>query len=606
MTDRPTKKWPAQIAVDALKREGVTTIFGITGGHISPFQDYAYIGGLEVFHVRHEQAAAHAADGYARITGDVGVCYATAGPGMTNLVTGLHMAYLARSPVVAFIGGHKRSEEGRSGTNQEADVKGVLGSVTKSVKTLTSPEQMDLFIRQAFREARTYPYGPVAIELPLDVYNHAPVAVEDQTAFLVDGHPGRPPRQAVGAETVAKVVDALRSSERPLLLAGDGVHWDGAGQVLREVVEQAEVPVAMRRLARGALDHDHRLVLPPGLRKRAIERADLIVVLGMNMDYFEGFGDWETAAHVVQVTRHPSEVALGLRTEIEVTADSRSFLEALLASTSLEVSPDARDARQQWNGTWSERAAAWRAEREEVASSHSHQQPIHPASFARELALAVPPDVPVLLDGFTAAGHLVDHMRTRGTGNLLDAGLSAAFGHGVGMAIGASAARGSRVVSVLGDGGVGVGGGDIETAARYGVPVVFVIYNNGSLGGGLETYAYGPDFSLLGEKARGGMNVTPEVRYDEMFGLLGLHHALVREVHELGPALKEALEHDGPSVINVIADRHAQPALFETYHSRDMFWHLPIDAVQEQARARHHEHYYPKYHGGRTVSDDLR
>lgn len=161
------------------------------------------------------------------------------------------------------------------------------------------------------------------------------------------------------------------------------------------------------------------------------------------------------------------------------------------------------------------------------------------------------------------------------------------------------------VVSVLGDGGVGLGGGDIETAVRYGVPVVYFIYNNSALCGGLEDFAYGKDYSVLGDTARGGYNVTQNVAYEQMFAPLGVHTELVTTADQVGPALQRALDSGRTAVINVIADRDVQPGLYQTAHAGVMFWHLPQDTVGEQARRRHHETLYPRAHGGATISQDM-
>ena len=598
------KFWPGELAVAALQREGVTTMFGLMGGHINAVVDQAYRAGIDVFQVRHEQAAIHAADGYARTTRRPGVCFATAGPGMTNIVTGLHMSYVARTPVVALLGGHKLFEEGRGGTAQEADARSVLNSVTKWTKRATLPEQADLYIRQAFRDAMTYPYGPVAIEFPLDRFNFEPMDPADQIGYLDGPSLGAPPAVAGDPPAVQRAYELLSQAKRPLILGGDGVHWDNAGAELQTFAEMLGIPVSLRRHARGAVPESHPLVLPTGLRKAAIEQADVVLILGLNLDYFESFGDWRTDARFIQVSRHPSEIAVNIRTAVEVTADQKSFLGQLIRhAEAAEANPDTAKS---WADELKNRTEAYRIQRAEETDALRDNERIHPRVFADELIKALPKDVPLVLDSFTASGYLAQYLEPAISGTVMDAGLNAAFGHGVGMAIGASVARGFKpVVSVLGDGGIGLGGGDIETAVRYKIPAIFFVYNNSALCGGLEEYAYGPNYAVLGENAGSGYNVTLDVRYDEMYATLGIHTELVTKPTEIGEALKRALDSGGPAVINVFADRNVQPGLYETTHARDMFWHLPADEVEAPARKRHHEQLYPRYHGGNELADDL-
>lgn len=598
-------QWPAEQVVEALQREGVTAMFGIFGGHISSIQDYAYRAGIDVLQMRHEQAAVHAADGYARATRGPGVCFATAGPGMTNTVTAMHMAYVNRTPVVLLLGGHKVREEGRD-TMQEADAASILGSVTKSFRRVTVPEQADLYVRMAFREAMTYPYGPVAIEFPSDLFNDLPISPASRIGWPGDDvHLGPPPPVAGDPQGVAKAFAALSTAERPLIIAGDGVHWDDAGHELRELVEGLSVPLSMRRHGRGAVSEDHPLVIPAPARKRALENADVVMLLGLHLSYLEGFGDWRTAARFIQVSRHPSEIGVNLPTLVEITADQTTFLRQMNALAA-DLPPNVQAPAVPWADACRADVEQWRSSRDAGVRELVDCSVIHPVVLASELSRLVPDDVPVILDSFTASGFLAEFLQPRASGRVMDAGLSAAFGHGVGMALGASmAADAGPVLSVLGDGGVGLGGGDIETAARYGLPVVFVISNNGALGSGMEDYAYGPGYSILGPKARGGFNLTPDVRYDQMFAPLGCHTEHVTSIDELEGALSRSFESGLPAVINVVTDRDAQPGLYETVHARQMFWHLPVDEVMEPARRRHHETLFPRFHSGMTLSEAL-
>jgi acetolactate synthase-1/2/3 large subunit len=595
-----TYAWGGEIAAEALLREGVTCMFGLTAGHMQAIQDFAYRRGIDVFQVRHEQAGAFAADAYARVSRRPGVCFATAGPGMLNMATGLHMAYLAGSPVVALLGGHKVKESDRH-TLQEADAASVLGSITKWTRRCHSPDQIGFYIRKAFRDAMTPPYGPVAIEFPLDATNWEPVDRAGQVAYVEgewrhSGAPAVPP----DPNLLRCAVDALSASRRPLLIAGDGVHWDDSGDLLRQVAERYGMPVNLRRLARGAVNEHSPRVLPSAIRKPFIEDADLIVLLGLDVGYFESFGAWRTNARFIQVNRAPEQIALNLPTAVELQADTRSFLTALLNS-------DAGSPRN--TTTWLDRVAEQRAvlaeRRAEAAASHDAERPVHPGTIARQLCALMPPGIPVVLDSFTASAFLSAEVELTASGQLLDSGLSAAIGHGVGMGIGASVATGSGPVLVMmGDGGMGIGGGDVETAVRLGLPVLYVIYNNSTFCAGMEKYCYGKDFRALGPTARGGWNLTPDIRYDKMYAPLGCHTENVDQPEQLSGAIDRALGSGKTSVINIMGSRDVVHPLYDTAYAKEMFWHLPPAEIEEPARRRHIDHHYPMFHGGSSVVEE--
>lgn len=595
------RKWPAQLAVEALQAEGVTRMFGLLGGHIQPLMEFAYRAGIDVFQFRHEQAAAHAADAWARLRGEVGVVFGTAGPGMTNLVTGIHLAEMARTPLVVLLGGHKEFEADR-GSMQEADAEAVLGSVTKWTRRIDVPEKANYYIRKAFRDAMTPPYGPVALEFPVDTFNWEPIDPAEQIGYRAGPwRAGPAPRVHPDPHGVDETVRLLEAAQRPLVIAGDGVHWDGAADALDAFARASGVPVNLRRHARGALGPDHPNLVPAGMRKQLIEAADLLLIVGARLDYLEMFGEWRTDAKVVQATRDPGDVALSLPTDVELTADATSLFEVLAA----RVNAGGSDERAAWLGQLGEGRERLRAGHAEAASAVADNERIHPAAFAHELTQTVPADVPIILDSFTASQFLAEQLEPVGTGRAMDAGRNAAFGHGVGMAIGAAMAVDGPVVSVLGDGGIGLGGGDIEVAARYGVPAVFVIYNNSALCGGLEEFSHGPGFAALGPKARGGYNVSQDVAYEEMYAPLGCHVERVEHLKELGPALERALASGVPAVVNVLADRDVPLPIYSSRHFKEMFWHLPVEDLQPAAKERHVDVHYPRYHDGAALEADV-
>lgn len=590
-----SKLWAGQIAARALKAEGVETMFGLLGGHIQSLMDHSYREGIDVFQMRHEQAAVHAADAYARLKRRPGVCFGTAGPGMLNMLTGIHMAYVSRTPLVCLFGGSKEKEAHR-GTMQEAYAAEVCRSITKWTIRVTDPELTGHFIRKAFRDAMTPPYGPVGIEFPIDTFNWEPLEASSQISY----HPGAwlseaaAPTRADPAQ-IARVAEAVKRAERPLVIAGEGVYWAHAEAELREFVERYELPFNLRRLARGAIEENHRLALAAGARKDILREADLVIVIGLNIGYLEGFGDWKSPARFIQINSYAGDVLPSLPTRFELIGSPKGILTQL--GEALASAPERSPARTAWLERVGQAQRKFEALLETEIARTRDDRPIHPRLLGKVVSDFVGADTSIILDSFTSSGYFLDQFRAQRGGQLLDAGLSAAFGHGVGMGIGAQMARpGTPVLAMMGDGGIGLGGGDIETAVRYGQPAVYLIYNDSTYCAGLERYAYGKDFRVLGPKARGGFNLTPDVRYDLMFATLGCHGEHVERPEDIRPALERAFDSGKTAVVNVIGTRDVPHPLYDSLNAKEMFWHLPAGEVEEPARRRHHEGFYPRMH----------
>lgn len=595
------KLWPAEIAVKALLSEGVDTMFGLMGGHIQPIQDHAYRAGIKVVQVRHEQAAAYAADGYARVTRKPGVCFGTAGPGMLNMVAGIHMGYVSRTPMVCLFGGHKERESHR-GSMQEAYAADVCRSLTKWTVRVTEPEMASYFIRKAFRDAMTPPFGPVGIEFPIDKFNWEQIEESDQVAYRPGAwRSGEAARTATEPAFAARAMDLLLKAKRPLIIGGEGLHWSEAEGALMQLVERARIPFSLRRLGRGAIAEDHPMAVSGGARKDVLENADVVLLVGLQVGYLESFGQWKTGARFIQLQNCAEDVLPTLPTELELVGDPKAIIEQMLASMSGSgVSAD--------RGPWLEKAALVQKQfvdrLEASAQESSHDAPIHPRWLAKVVSDFVSPETTLVFDSFTSSTFLGEQLRAKRGGQVLDAGLSAAFGHGVGMAIGAQLGRpGKPVLAMMGDGGIGLGGGDIETAVRYGLPIVFLVYNDSTYCAGLEQYCYGENFRVLGPQAQNGFRLTENVRYDQMYATLGCHAEHVERPQDIVPALQRAFASGKTAVINLVGTRNVRHPLYDSANAREMFWHLPADEVEEPARKRHHEIYYPKYHGGRQIGE---
>lgn len=594
------KLWPAEIAVKALQAEGVDTMFGLMGGHIQPIQDHAYRAGIQVVQVRHEQAAAYAADGYARVTRRPGVCFGTAGPGMLNMVAGIHMAHVSRTPMVCLFGGHKERESHR-GSMQEAYAAEVCRSFTKWTVRVTEPEMTSHFIRKAFRDAMTPPFGPVGIEFPIDKFNWEPIEESAQVAYRHGSWRAGPAAAAATDPAVARrAMEMLAQAERPLVIGGEGIYWSHAEGPLRALVESQGIPFNLRRLGRGGIPEDHPLSVSGGARKDLLADADVVLMVGLQAGYLESFGEWRTGARFIQLQTCAEDVLPTLPTELEIVGNPAMVLQQMLESGG--GSPSRAATR----GAWRDRASTLQSGfLERLGRDHEavcQDSPIHPRLLSKVVADFVTPEFNVVFDSFTSSTFLGEQLLAKRSGQVLDAGLSAAFGHGVGMGIGAQMGRpGAPILAMMGDGGIGLGGGDIETAIRYGLPVVFLVYNDSTYCAGLEQYCYGENFRALGPNAHSGFRLTQDVRYDQMYATLGCHTEHVTGPEEIEPALRRSFDSGKTAVINLVGTRNVRHPLYESANAREMFWHLPADAVEAPARQRHHEYFYPKFHNGERL-----
>jgi acetolactate synthase-1/2/3 large subunit len=597
-----TKKWPAELAVKALQEEGVETMFGLLGGHIQPIMDCAYRAGIKIVMVRHEQAAVHAADGYARLMKRPGVCFGTGGPGMLNMVNGIHMAYVSRTPMVCLFGGHKEKESHR-GAAQEAYAAEVCKSITKWTVRITEPEMASYFIRKAFKDAMTPPYGPVGLEFPLDTFNFEPIEPSSQVAYIAGPWREEPPaRPATDPAYARRAIELLTAAKRPLILAGEGVHWSSAGPQLQALAERLQIPFNIRRLGRGAIPENHALAISGGARKQVLGEADLVLLVGLNVGYLESFGEWKTNAKFIQLQSAGEDVLPSLPTKLEMVADPGMALEQMLATIDPDQVIDAG------RSAWTARAKAAQDKFVEQLANEalkvSQDAPIHPRWLAKVVSDLASSNTTLIFDSFTASTFLGEQLLAKQSAQVLDSGLNAAFGHGIGMAIGAKLARpNDRVLAMMGDAGIGLGGGDIETAIRYDVPVVYLVYNDSAFCAGIEEYCYGENFRVLGPEGYKGYRLTQDVRYDLMNAPLGCYVEHVEDPADIAAAVERAFASGKPSVINLIGSRHVQHPLYNTSTAREFFWHLPADEVEEPVRKQHHEFHYPKFHNGKQIGE---
>ncbi len=518
----------------ALRAEGVDTVFVLTGGHILPMIDGCVDEGIRVVDVRHEQAAAHAADAYARLTGRLGVVLATAGPGVTDTITGIANAWFANSPVLLIGGRHLSTEDLRGGL-QEMDHPRMFHSITQWAATAHETSRLPEYIATAARRAFSGRGGPVFVDIPWDV--QAGMIEEDAIGWPSGYRANRP--AGLDDETLAEVVDHLDRAERPVVFAGTGYRWSRYRDpidALNGLVDALQAPVYLNSLARGSLRWDHPL-LGNRARSDALRRADVVLALGVDWDFRTGFGGKvATDAAVIQIDAEPSRVGWNRPAEVGVVADPG----AVAAQLADRVGSGSRS---EWLTEIKGIERHKQVAADELASIDGG--PVHPERFAREVAEFFGDDAIVAADGGDIVSTTAKWLRTSRPGGLLDPGPFGCLGVGAPFALAAKATEpDSRVGIVYGDGSFGFNGMEYDSLIRHDLPVVGVVGNDGAWNNikAIHRMLY-PERLVASD-----LGVR---RYDLMVEGLGGYGEFVEDAAELRPALERAQDSGVPALVNV-------------------------------------------------------
>jgi acetolactate synthase-1/2/3 large subunit len=523
-----------------LKQAGVNHLFTLCGGHILPIYDGCITEGIQVVDMRHEQACAHAADAYARLTRNIGVAVVTAGPGVTDAVTGVANAHSARSPMLLIGGAAPQGLRGL-GSLQEVEQVDLFRPITKGAWSVVDTRQIPEVLTTAIRTALTGRPGPVFVEIPVDLLLNA---VEDRLAPIPTRYMHRRPL-APDAEAVQELADLLVHSERPVIMAGGGVYWDDAAKDLVAFAEAAGIPVFMNGAGRGCLPSDHPNAFAHS-RGFALGQADLVLVLGTPLDFRLGYGrppSFAERAQVVMVDCDPVEIgrnrplALGLAAHIGLTL--RQALEALPRGLGVRFEP------------WREAVRKKEAEAQArlMAERLSDAVPISHYRMAHEIAAVVDAGTTVVGDGGDVVGCASKIVPLHRPGQWLDPGPFGCLGVGPSFAIAAKLLRpAERVLMIAGDGAFGLNGMEMETAVRFNLPMTVIIGNDGGWG-----QIRNPQLSFFGAE-RAVATSLPFTCYERMVEALGGKGIHVTEPGQIRPALEKALGSGEVYCINVILD----------------------------------------------------
>lgn len=597
---------PGDRAAEALKEQGAEYAFGVHGGHFWPLLDAVSNAGIKLVTFHHEQSGVYAAEAYSRVARKVGVAYATTGPGTGNIVSAVQQAYLNCSPLVLLLSGHNMWDD-MTYTLQECYAEDLLKSITKWTKHMRFTYEWKGFIAKAFKDAQAWPKGPVGLEFPIDLFLDAILPAPSYAATMYLGPDGHYAPRWRGDETtepmtsggdpklIEKAVRLIYEAKSPLIYAADGVHWSDGGRALQEFCEMAQVPVCTRRIARGAIPETHRLHLMFGTAKNIAAESDLVIPIGMKVGTFDGHGaNWsrciqinESAAHIWHYLKN---------TEVAIVGTPAVVLQQMIdCAKSLKLKPSAERKE------WAQKLAQQQMENTQGVAARAEKYKSHKPIHFGYLAKVVWDTCEelyggmnrVVMDGYTISSFAPSIIRCRYSGQYIDCGEQSGVGHGVGMAIGAAfadpEAHKRPVVVFMGDSGMGLAGYDAETAARYKLPIVYVVTNNNGWFTGMKYLSYGKNWEALGEQDRPlGHEFTPELRYDKISEWMGCHGEYVTEPGQIKSAMKRAFkaaEGGKPAVVNVMVDPSINNRECYTIIYTILWGHVPWDKLPKKGKA---------------------
>ena len=525
-----------RLAAQAISAEGVDTIFTLCGGHVMPIYEGCRLEGVSVIDVRHEQAAAHAAEAWGRMRRACGVAVATAGPGVTGTVTAVANCAVAQTPLVV-IGGARPLVQAEQGALQELDQLSIFKPLTKWSAVCGRTERIPEYVSTAFRHALALPRGPVYLELPMDVLfdeaSPAPAAPSRSRA-----RPFGDPKEMM------KAADLLSRAERPFVVAGSAIWWDGAWKQLRSFVENGRLPVVLQGSARGALPPDHELLFRHA-RGAGLAAADVVCVVGTGLDFRLRFGRALEDKALVHVHADATELGHNRAPDASIVADCAAALGILADGVRAPA-----DGRAPWLATLREAESSWWDKHR--AEIDSDAAPIHHYRLGAELDRVLDPGTVVIGDGGDVVAAVSRVLRIHRPGHWLDPGPFGCLGVGPPYAIGVRAAEPqTQVVVVAGDGSLGLNGFELDTLARFEMPAVFVVGNDAGWG---EIRI--PQIGMYGEQGEVATRLAP-TPYERLVDVFGGHAERVERPEELAPALDRALGSGEVAVVNVMLDPDA-------------------------------------------------
>ncbi len=534
-----------EMVARVLETAGVRELFTLHGGHLDPILEACDRHGFRIIDVRHEQAAGHMADGWARTTGRVGVCAVTAGPGTTDAVTAVANAYLDCVPMLV-LGGRSPLLDDETLPLQGMPQLEMMRPITKWSRTVYHTQRIPDLTAMALRQATTGRPGPVYLELPIDVLFGG--LEEERVSWPQQFIPQAPP--AARPEAVEQALELLGSAQRPVIMAGGGIWFAGAPAELREFAEITDIPVFAGTKARGSLPEDGPLgfngfgLMVSSLVRDQAGPPDLILILGARLGMFTGGrrSIIPPESKIIQVDIEPEEIGRNRDIQLGIAGDCREVLRQMITAAKARSWPS--------RGAWLETLNAAAAARAQAFAHVLAEDtvPIHPHRLAHSIAGFLKDDAIVVADGGEAADWIGSALQLQQPGCFLSHGYLGCLG--VGLPFGAAAKLAfpdRQVLVVSGDGSVGLNFAEFDTMVRHNLPVVTVVFNDGAWG----MSKHGQQIMLQGRTVATELGLVHYERAAEGFGC---HAELVERPAETVPALERAFASGRPACLNVIID----------------------------------------------------
>lgn len=534
-----------QILARTLKAAGVKRAFALHGGHLEALLKGCLEEDIALTDFRHESAAGHAADAYARVTGELGVCIITAGPGFTNAITAIANARLDSSPVLFIIGAPPLREVETNPLQGGIDQIAMARPCAKWALSIPSTERIADLTAMAIRKAMTGTRGAVLLEVPIDILH---MSVPADRATPPAGVNVRP-RPAPAPEEAAQLADMLLAAKRPVIIAGSEAANEATAQALRDLTASVPIPVFTKSLASGVLPIGHpcdggtagNLAMLPMI---GVDAPDLVILLGGKMGLLLGGRSGAIVPHAAQLAQiHSDASEIGRIRDVQcaIQADAALAVRALQAA----LAGRAPEGLADWAGRAVSAAGLFATLFPEVETDKG----IHPFHAAAAVAAAMGPDAAYVFDGGEAASWGGAVAQVNRPASVLSHGYLGCLGIGPGFAVGAQLAEpGRRVVHLTGDGALGFHIQEFDTMVRHRLPIVNVVLNNEVWGMSIhgQQIMFGENYSLISKIA--GTN------YADVARAFGCHSERVTRYAEIAPAMRRALDHDGPSFIEIMTD----------------------------------------------------
>lgn len=534
-------KTGAKILIEGLQREGVETLFGYPGGVVLPIYDELYNSSLRHILVRHEQAAAHAADGFARASGRVGVCLATSGPGACNLVTGIATAYMDSVPIVALTGQVPTNLLGNDAF-QESDITGITMPITKHNYLVKRTEDLGHVVREAFFIARTGRPGPVLIDLPKDVSTKE-IDFEYPESENVSLR-GYQPTYRGHSRQIDRALELLLEAERPLLYIGGGVISSNAAEELLQFAESLMIPVTTTLMGLGAIPCDHPLNLGMlgmhGTRyaNYAVTESDLLIAIGVRFDdrVTGKLDTFASQAKIIHVDIDPAEIGKNKRVDVPIVGDAKSVLKEMIA----------RIQKKKDYEKWLARIRAWK---EKYPMRYPKDGSLRPQFIIEELSALLKGEGIIVSEVGQNQMWTAQYFCFKKPRTWITSGGLGTMGYGFPAAMGAHFARPDEVVfDIAGDGSFQMNIQELGTVSHYRIPVKVAILNNRFLGMVRQ-------WQELFYDRRYSYTELPPVDFVKVANAYGIDGMRVEDPSDVRAALSAAIETDGPFVLDFRIER---------------------------------------------------